>query len=268
MATRGAGETLNLPMITSFKKIKHTMLKQKRFGKYLLYALGEILLIVIGILIALQINNQNELNNARVKELVYLRNIQLDLARSIESLETMITTREDAIKSAEILIEYYDGTRQVNLNDFNLHNVTVAIWYPFEPHNNTYQELINSGNLALISDIRIRHLLQDMQTGLSAVAFIENEMQQDYESYLYDVLFAVTDIDSALKNYQMQMENPGKTPEITISGEDVERLLQSQKYKNGIVLSAYNSGLLSVEYTNMVQNSRLLTTLINQELVR
>ncbi len=244
------------------------MITQRKLGKYLFYALGEILLIVIGILIALQINNHNEITITRAKELVYLRNINLDLAQSIESLEAFIATREDTIKSAEILIEYFDGTRQVDLNDFNRHNLTVAVWYPFKPHNNTYQELINSGNLALISNIRIRNMLQDMQTGLSTVAFIENEMQQDYESYLYDVLFAVTDLDSALKNYELQMANPDKTPEFEISDTDVESLLQSQKYKNGIVLSAYNSDLLVVEYTNMAQNSRLLMTLIDQELVQ
>ena len=50
-------------------------------GKYLKYAIGEIILVVIGILIALQINNQNELSKEREKEVSYLKNLKADLRR-------------------------------------------------------------------------------------------------------------------------------------------------------------------------------------------
>jgi hypothetical protein len=43
-------------MIKVFRKIRQKMLTENKFGKYLLYAIGEIILVVIGILIALQIN--------------------------------------------------------------------------------------------------------------------------------------------------------------------------------------------------------------------
>jgi len=47
-------------MIKFFRKIRQKTLTESKFGKYLLYALGEIILVVIGILIALSINNRNE----------------------------------------------------------------------------------------------------------------------------------------------------------------------------------------------------------------
>ncbi len=47
-------------MIKFFRKIRQQMLSENKFGKYLLYAIGEIILVVIGILIALQINNSKE----------------------------------------------------------------------------------------------------------------------------------------------------------------------------------------------------------------
>ena len=46
-------------MIKFFRKIRQKLLSENKFSKYLLYAIGEIILVVIGILIALQINNQN-----------------------------------------------------------------------------------------------------------------------------------------------------------------------------------------------------------------
>ena len=47
-------------MIQFFRKIRENLLKENRFSKYLIYALGEIVLVVIGILIALSLNNRNE----------------------------------------------------------------------------------------------------------------------------------------------------------------------------------------------------------------
>ncbi|MGS2727548.1 DUF6090 family protein [Psychroserpens sp. BH13MA-6] len=47
-------------MIKFFRKIRHNLLSEGKTGKYLKYAIGEIILVVIGILIALQINNWNE----------------------------------------------------------------------------------------------------------------------------------------------------------------------------------------------------------------
>ena len=52
-------------MIKFFRKIRQRLLTENKFSKYLLYAIGEIILVVIGILIALQINNANEANNPR-----------------------------------------------------------------------------------------------------------------------------------------------------------------------------------------------------------
>ena len=69
-------------MIKFFRKIRQKLLSDNKFSKYLLYAIGEILLVVIGILIALQINNWNELNkkkqDERVLLMAVLENLELD----------------------------------------------------------------------------------------------------------------------------------------------------------------------------------------------
>ena len=66
-------------MIKIFRKIRQNLLSEGKAGKYLKYAFGEIILVVIGILIALQINNWNEDRKARVLEIVLLENIKKDL---------------------------------------------------------------------------------------------------------------------------------------------------------------------------------------------
>ena len=66
-------------MIKFFRKIRHKLLSGNKFSKYLIYAIGEIILVVIGILIALQINNANENRKKRQVELSYLERLAIDL---------------------------------------------------------------------------------------------------------------------------------------------------------------------------------------------
>ena len=72
-------------MIKFFRRIRQRLLTENKFSKYLLYAIGEIVLVVIGILIALQINNwnQQQINDAKIKSI--LKEIQQDLVIDVES---------------------------------------------------------------------------------------------------------------------------------------------------------------------------------------
>ena len=74
-------------MIKFFRHIRQKMLSENKISKYLLYAIGEIILVVIGILIALAINNSNEDDKTRVKELNYLTGIKSDLQLNLIDLE-------------------------------------------------------------------------------------------------------------------------------------------------------------------------------------
>ena len=68
-------------MLTFFRKIRKNLLGEGSTSKYLVYAVGEILLVMVGILLALQVNNWNEWRKDRIKEKEYLREILEDLKR-------------------------------------------------------------------------------------------------------------------------------------------------------------------------------------------
>ena len=68
-------------MIKFFRKIRQKLLVENRFNKYLLYAIGEIVLVVIGILIALQINNWNENRKNSIKINDALKALRYDLVK-------------------------------------------------------------------------------------------------------------------------------------------------------------------------------------------
>jgi len=77
-------------MIKFFRKIRQQLIAQNKFTKYLLYAIGEIILVVIGILIALQVNNYNEAKKQEIKTKEILTKIHEELAINIQNSDEII----------------------------------------------------------------------------------------------------------------------------------------------------------------------------------
>lgn len=91
-------------MIKFFRRIRQKLLEENRFSKYLLYAIGEIILVVIGILIALQINNWNENQIQRKKERNILTEMQDDLNKNIQEFKVAITNEKMIIQNINDII--------------------------------------------------------------------------------------------------------------------------------------------------------------------
>ncbi|RYM34927.1 hypothetical protein ERX46_06005 [Brumimicrobium glaciale] len=253
-------------MIKFFRKFRQRMLIENKFGKYLLYAVGEIILVVIGILIALQINNNNEERKIKIKELSYLANIKADSHLNLIELKAYIITRERSVNSAETILEFFENIENVDPEDFNFHNLNVQIWYPFNKNNNAYQELINSGNLAIISNDSIKNLLINMELNYKQIEFIERHMRQDFESYLYPIYFSITDLQSDITNYTFQVSKGTEGTKAELSKDKMELLLKNQTFKNGFVLSIFSNNRLILDYKKMILMTEKLLSSIDSEL--
>lgn len=92
-------------MIKFFRKIRHKLLSENKFSKYLLYAIGEIILVVIGILIALQINNWNEANKLQEEINVYFEQKLVNLKEDKKFLEELAQFRLDASKKSKLILD-------------------------------------------------------------------------------------------------------------------------------------------------------------------
>ncbi len=125
-------------MIKFFRKIRQKLLSENKFSKYLIYAIGEILLVVIGILIALQINNWNENRVNTKKEIFHLKNISNNLTYDLnEEIIPCIKKTEKQVKAYDLLkSDFYekniisnDSIRKLffqNLSEWDLILNTVA----------------------------------------------------------------------------------------------------------------------------------------------
>lgn len=77
-------------MIRFFRKIRQRLLTENKFSKYLLYAIGEIVLVMVGILLALQVNNWNELRKKEEAEIQLYHKIIADLNSEQAVIENKI----------------------------------------------------------------------------------------------------------------------------------------------------------------------------------
>ena len=91
-------------MITLFRKIRKQLLNTDKTTKYLLYAIGEIALVVIGILIALQINNWNEWRQERSIEKIVLGDIEDNLRRNADQIEAALQMLDSMDYSCQVIL--------------------------------------------------------------------------------------------------------------------------------------------------------------------
>jgi len=120
-------------MINFFRKIRQKLLNENKLSKYLLYALGEIVLVVIGILIALQINNWNENKKDRRQERELLIQLESEFESNLSQLDQKMAMREEMISASLNLlncIDYQDSCDNENI----IKHISKSIFAPtFDP---------------------------------------------------------------------------------------------------------------------------------------
>jgi hypothetical protein len=94
-------------MLTFLRKIRKSLIDSGSVRKYLLYAIGEILLVVIGILIALQINVYRTNKNVQAEEIEFLKFVKQDLHKDFENLNNVSGFKKMQLENCKEIIEYY-----------------------------------------------------------------------------------------------------------------------------------------------------------------
>ena len=158
-------------MIKFFRHIRKSLLEKNKMGKYFKYAFGEIILVVIGILIALQINNWNENRKSRVQEQKYycllLENINQD---KDQILQLKALNEERRIGSYDAILEIQKEKPKAKVFGKGWINALQRVTTTFRPNNATYSDIKSSGNLSIIQDKAITEALNTYYTNVAGYA--------------------------------------------------------------------------------------------------
>ena len=150
-------------MIKFFRKIRYDLMEKNKTGKYFKYAIGEIILVVIGILIALQINNWNDNRKNKISEADYYCRILDDFEfneKLIDETSELTTNKIKLCKKLILDLNKIPNDRSTILNDF----VVALRQDVFVPSAITFDDLTSSGQLKLLRDIKLKNRLIEHST--------------------------------------------------------------------------------------------------------
>ncbi|MBO6792370.1 MAG: hypothetical protein JJ895_00575 [Balneolaceae bacterium] len=185
-------------MFKFFRRIRQKLLSDNKIAKYLIYASGEIVLVVIGILIALQVNNWNEARKDRIAETALLQQLHGEFESNLIQLEEKMMIRDNAISGALQLLYYIDnpGLRETDSILVNLGQTLTAP--TFDPIVN---DLISAGRLQLLQNNELKRLLSSWTSEIVQVKEEENAWKQIRETRYFPFLIKETSFRIILNSY-------------------------------------------------------------------
>lgn len=200
-------------MIKLFRNIRKNLINQGKTSKYFKYAIGEIILVVIGILIALQINNWNEERKKRIQEADYYCKLLEDLNQDVIEIKQQIDINQLRINSSNKFISLLQqpSFTQPEVMDAMLGAISKTT-FTFQPSKAAFEDLKSSGNLGILKDLTVKNKLIAYYTKLNGLMDVIDansdssinaffNYQKDFSEIGWQYLpFVITEIDTNLVN--------------------------------------------------------------------
>lgn len=162
-------------MIPLLRKTRKQLLQSNKLRKYILYTVGEVMLIVLGILIALSIDNWNEDRKNLIREQEVLIQLKKDYNANLAQLNEKIQLRESIISACKSVMSAIDSPHGQN-RDSVISQLSVLLTDPtFDP---IQDDLINSGSVRLIRNQKLKSLLTNWSSDVAEVQDIEKGWQK------------------------------------------------------------------------------------------
>ena len=160
-------------MLSFFRRIRKALLSDGAVPRYILYAIGEIALVLIGILIALQINNWNEWRKDRIEEKQILIGLKEEFEMHLDDLAYQLNRSKDLVSGMTVFMSHVaepDSSYSIEALDNGMWtSIFAGTWDPAFNHLNA---LLSSGRLQLILD-------SELQAKLAAWSSIVDEVRDN-----------------------------------------------------------------------------------------
>ena len=259
-------------MIKLFRNIRQNLIMENKTGKYLKYAIGEIVLVVIGILIALQINNWNTLRIEKKSEHQILENLKTEFENAEEQMLYLNGLRANYLSAADLLMKISNENRFDKTDTIDSLLVYTLYSPTFNDPVGSLSAITSSNRLDLISNnnLKVKLMawpseLQDMVEGEN----IENDMANNkYFPFLYKYVdmsqifkwFKISDI-----NFERENDLRGLIPSNHISS-NYEELFKNKEYINLLHIRASFLTISKHETELLIGKANEIITIIENEL--
>ncbi|GMN05383.1 hypothetical protein MTsPCn5_07710 [Croceitalea sp. MTPC5] len=249
-------------MIKFFRKFRQNLLVQNKFKKYLIYAFGEITLVVVGILIALQINNWNEREQLKNTELKTLKSLNESIKINLDELNHILNAQINRNRSLqEVLFVDVSNRPLVYLDSLITENVEN---YTFDPSTGIYNSIINSGKIEIITNDSLKNRISKLYDSVSDYQESEDEMTEFTKVHLEESFIANLNINpKVLAKLRKRTEEEKQNDKALYI-----KTFNSQKLKNMYILLLKKMGKVIAKGQNLESEYRILISDLENEIER
>jgi hypothetical protein len=190
-------------MPTRLKKTSEKLLKEGKPIKYLTYAAGEIIIVVIGIIVALYLNNWNHERADNKLEIQYYQSVKNQLNEDLNTLVDVMDYDQrhlDQFIYAKKLIFLNENNKLDTLGKIAVNMVRYG---DFRRKSNIYQTLVNSGEIIIIKNKKIKEKLEELEQSYMYI----NRLEENHETIVYSQI--IPDLRQVIRLDPLKVEDPG-----------------------------------------------------------
>ncbi|MCC1484546.1 DUF6090 family protein [Winogradskyella immobilis] len=214
-------------MLKFFRKIRQTMISKNKVSKYLLYAIGEIALVMIGILLALQVNTWNENRKATTQEIKILSELKNDLETNFTEIKGIHDYTNRRRNYSTLILDYFENKKSVD-DSLKVAFEIIQLDDIFNNANTTYKFIENQGVDIINNDdlrIRITEMCERQFNNITTreatdLSIVENQLQIS----MNELFMTSLSIDSEFE-FSLAINTP----------KSIELLRENNTFKNIIV---------------------------------
>ena len=237
-------------MAKLFNKTRKTIIKEGKTANYLKYAIGEIVLVVIGILIALQINNWNEKRKEHLTERILLTNLKEDLSRNKEIIQSNISGLNFILARINLLLTAHTENRAYNdsLNGY----FHLARVFPESPISFVTFDEIKTKGTDIIESTDLRKKIVEL-----------------FEITLSNMIETTSRLEGALRPIQLehQLRNFFSGDTLGLIPNDGEKIMLNSEYFNIVSQRRLYYKMFIAMKENCIKEIDIVQNLIDQELI-
>jgi len=173
-------------MIKFFRKIRYDLMEKNKTRKYLKYAIGEIILVMVGILLALQVSTWNQQRIATQKEELLLEALNEEFVKNKAQFEGVVVKHKQALASTQFAISQFPiNPETIDLDTYYAGMRRWGKWSTFNPTQGVIRSLVNTSSFELISNPELRVLLVLWEDVLADYKEEEDQALYVLQNFLY-----------------------------------------------------------------------------------
>ncbi|MBN4070772.1 hypothetical protein JYT76_03745 [Olleya sp. AH-315-F22] len=235
-------------------------MEQNKTGKYIKYAIGEIVLVVIGILIALSINNWNEERKVQKSELILLKDLRAEFVFNKSNFDRLFENKRDITNKWGEFLKNISNNNQSILRRPGQGSIEFSI------SNNSLNSILNSGKIETFTNDSLKYLLSNWGEVIDKykaiekrhVNFVENELRNYENPRRIIETYGIR--DSILKNPFYKTYNQDKVDSMSIA------LNSNLEYQNLLMTNYMWLTVVVQDGTNLKKRFNEIIKLLNQEI--